>query len=150
MFGSEIELTQILQMLGSLLLMVIGEAVVAARLMARKKFNIDIDKKYADLFNENAERAIDYAVEWMKGSDGKVSIQLQNQMVVMAANYLIGKIPDTLKHFRVDEEGLRKRIRARIVARLGQPDGVELVAADPDAPAQPDYPLPPEMPPVTG
>ena len=40
--------------------------------------------------------------------------EVRDEMTAVAAQYVVDSVPKGLRHFKIDEEGLRRRVTARI------------------------------------
>jgi hypothetical protein len=147
MFGSEIDFAPLVEMALTLLGTVLSAVAVWVGAVVRQRFKWAGDFDAGQILDSAIHRGIQYARNLIIGADGKMTVQVSNAIVAMAARYVMDKLPETVEHFGLTED----RVREMILARLDMVIDVDEVSgAKPVAPAQPDYPLPPEMPPATG
>jgi hypothetical protein len=60
---------------------------------------------------------------YIAGSGRKLTrIEIENDLVRFAVGFMLGKVPDALKHFGITEEGIRDMIVARLPESLLDPD----------------------------
>lgn len=64
--------------------------------------------------------AIDYGKSRLE-QGGPLTFQVKSQIVAAAANYAVEHVPGALKHFGVDQEGLRRMLAARLEATATEP-----------------------------
>ena len=86
-----------------------------ARLSTKLKLSSDSEvRKY---LQDALERGVSFAVGVASEKAKDVSeIQVRNEMVRDAANYVIAKTPDALKRLGVTDEAVRDLVRARLAA----------------------------------
>ena len=113
---------------------VIGAAALAIAAAAARLFawvGLDKDAKFRAAAQEALDAAASYSKEEMlrRGKDiGKVEVR--SEMTAIAAGYVVDTVPKALKHFKIDEDGLRQRINARI-GLIDPPLKLEQIAGEP-------------------
>lgn len=70
------------------------------------------------MVREYLETALVNGLELARQRLGPVSLGVttKSQVVAEAANYVIGRVPDALKHFSIDEATLKRLVEARIAS----------------------------------
>lgn len=107
---------------------------VAAK--AKQKFDVDIDTAKGGIVDHAIDKGVDYARGMIVGTDGRVDIHVKNAMVALAVKYVMGKVPETLEHFGIDEHSLTERVLARLNPKVEtEPASLEPISGA-------DYPMP--------
>lgn len=122
MFESGIDLTPLVEAAFTLLSAVLSAVAVWVGAVIRTRFKFAADFDAGQILDAAIHRGIDYAKKAIVGSDGKVTIQLNNAIVELAARYVIDKLPDTIKHFGFDEGKIKQLILARLDAVIDVPE----------------------------
>ena len=136
MFESGVDITPLLEAVLTILASVLSAVAVWVGAVIRTRFKFAADFDAGQILDSAIHRGIDYARKAIVGSDGKVTIQLNNAIVELAARYVIDKLPDTLKHFGIDETTIKQMILARLDAIIDVPE----IGTAPRAPT--DYNIP--------
>lgn len=106
---------------GALLLALLSLLTKALYSWANRRADLtqtEIDEKLRDLLNSIGHRGIDYGVEFARnrfGGTTPLTIEMKNDIVKMAAEYLLRAGTDTLKRFGLDN---KQQIEDFILARL--------------------------------
>lgn len=87
-----------------------------------KKTGLEIDAKQRAVLDEVIGNAISLARSRLVGPDGQVTVNLKNDALTMAAQYVVASVPGALKHFGIDPATAEGKLKlAKMVeARLGQ------------------------------
>lgn len=73
------------------------------------------DEKIRGYLEAALRNGVTFAVNKARERVGAgASVDVRNEVVAGAANYVIGRVPDALKRFGVTEEGVRDMVLARI------------------------------------
>ena len=80
-------------------------------------------------------RGLKFAQQELDDADW-TKVEVKNQMLAMAATYVMTSVPDALSYFKLDEVGLRDRLAARLTDLTPAATTVVNVAAAPAAPAK--------------
>lgn len=109
--------------LAALAMSAVSAGVLAFTGFAARKFKISADIEIQRRAEDVLEKAIAYSITYAKNKvkDLKLNdVELKNQFLAVALNYIIPKIPDTLKKLKiadkvgwVDQKELEQRILAR-------------------------------------
>ncbi len=94
-----------------------------------KKLKLDalkVEETIRGYLNEAARRGIQWAMVKMETSD-LTNIEIKNQVLAMAAQYVVDRVPDALKRFNFTDDILKQYLEAR----LGDYDLSTLVPARP-------------------
>jgi hypothetical protein len=106
-----------------------------------QKTGLDLDNVTRSYLDPAIDKAIAYAnVQVQKAAAGNLKVDVHNETVAHAVNYLIDRVPDALAHFGLTNDHLEQLIEARIGSWLGQdaatgtgtaaaPAGTKLVGA---------------------
>lgn len=118
MNGSEIvdfkPVLDALLQLAAAVLMVLGSWGIT-RLM--QKLQLDKDALIRGYLDAAMRNALAYALEHARAEGAKVSeIAVRNKVVADAANYVLGRTPDAVKHFGLTEDAVRAMLIARLPA----------------------------------
>jgi hypothetical protein len=151
-----LDLTPILQAILGLASVALVAILNSAAAVLKQRWGVDIDTSKEGTLNRAIDRGIDFVRTQALGADGKLMIDASHMpiMVKWAADYVIDKVPDTLEHFGIDEGKIEEMISARF--RDLFPEAADVMKPTPPRasrampPMATSYPLPPEMPPVTG
>lgn len=82
--------------------------------------NLDRTRTYLE---RALELAIQYAVELAtRRGDDLAQVQVRDELVATAATYAARAVPDALRTFGIDEQGLKDRLRARLPEVVPHPD----------------------------
>ena len=75
----------------------------------------EADNQVRVYINEALERGLGWAREKARqeGADF-ATIEVRSQAIADAANYAIERVPDAVKHFKLDETRVRQMIEARL------------------------------------
>lgn len=79
----------------------------------RKKWGIDLDLAHNQMLQEAIEAAAEYAIAALPGK-----IEVDNDLIEKAADYLISYAPKVLSHFGYDRETVRKMVESALGQRL--------------------------------
>jgi len=110
---------------------VVGVVALAALHYGRKLINVFADKigiekddRVRAYLNEAAFNAIEYGyrVAFDTASEHAPKLDVRNQALAVAADYMRDRVPDGLRHFGLDRDGVLKLLEARAPA-----DGVTKV-----------------------
>lgn len=81
--------------------------------------HIQMNAKQAQTVEVALHNAIEFALaKANKAADGKLVLTPKNEVVATAVNYILPKIPDTLKSLNITPKGLQDRIEARLASHL--------------------------------
>jgi hypothetical protein len=84
------------------------------------KTGIDLDNVTRSYLDPAIDKAISYAtVQVQKAAANNLKIDVHNETIAHATNYLIDRVPDALAHFGLDQEHLEQLIEARLGKFLG-------------------------------
>lgn len=83
------------------------------------RVGLDRDSDLRRLFEEASLNGLAYARGQLGERFDQIDLdwEVEDEAVAEAAQYVLDAIPDTLRHFRLDKEGVTKRLRARL--RMG-------------------------------
>jgi len=87
-----------------------GAGWIAAKI--NKRLKLENDSIVRGYLETALQRGLDFAKSQTAGVN--LTVDVKNEMVAAAANYAIKKVPDALKHFRIDEAGLKEMLAARL------------------------------------
>lgn len=82
-----------------------------------KKLKLDslkVEETIRGYLNEAAHRGIQWAVTKLQTSNVLSSVEVKNQVLALATQYLIDRVPDALKRFNLDTESLKQYLEARV------------------------------------
>lgn len=79
------------------------------------KVGIEKDSEIRKYLDEAILNGINFAATKLKAAGDNIDeIELKNQRLAEAANYVVKGVPDALKHFKIDEARLKTLIEARL------------------------------------
>lgn len=118
--------------LAALAMSAVSAGVLALTGFAARKLKITADIETQKRAEDVLEKAILYSITFAKNKVKSLKlddVELKNQFLAIALNYIIPKIPDTLKKLKiadklglVDEGELKQRILARAYDELDPPN----------------------------
>lgn len=79
-----------------------------------RRWKLDSDSAVREYLDEALHRSIAWAVGELRTRGQPISIDLRSEIVAKAADYLLERVPDALKHFGLHPASLRKLIEARL------------------------------------
>jgi hypothetical protein len=95
----------------------------------QKQAHIHLTEKQADIAERAMHNAIQFAISRAsKAVDSKLIITPKNEMIATAVNYVLPKIPNTLKDLKITPADLAERIEARFADHL-EPAGGDTLSA---------------------
>lgn len=110
-----VDLTPIYEVVVStlaVLLMALGSYAITK---LSQKLRIDADSQFNAILNDALVNAVDYAVELAHRRGESVSkLDVRNQVVADAVNYVMEGVPDVLRHFGLTPERISKLVLARL------------------------------------
>lgn len=122
MFGSELDFAPLVEAALSLLLAVLSALAYWVGAVVRTRFKFAADFDAGQILDTAIHRGIDYARKAIIGADGKMTIQVSNAIVAIAARYVMDKLPETIQHFGFTEDKVRELILARLDTIVDIPD----------------------------
>lgn len=99
-----------------------GLAALSAWVLNRlaRKAHIDMNAQQAQTVEVALHNAIEFALSRARTAvDSKAVLTPKNEIVATAVNYILPKIPDTLKSLGITPKGLADRIEARLASHTG-------------------------------
>ncbi len=111
----EIDLTPILDVGIDFLAVVLMALGTWALAKLGRKFGLEADDQVRIYLNEALERGVGWAKEQARNrADDFARIEVRNQAVAEAANYVIERVPSAIRHFGLDRARVEKLIEARL------------------------------------
>jgi hypothetical protein len=80
----------------------------------KQSTGIDIDIKNGGLLDVAIRNGIAYAKNFVLGADGKMTLDVKNELVRVVAKYVTESVPGVLDHFGITPQRLRDLIIARL------------------------------------
>lgn len=95
--------------------LIAGLTALAAWALAlfKNKTGLDIEARHREALQSAIQRGVDYALN-LKMPEGKLTLDVKNEMIALAADYVIRHTPDAMKYFGITASGLSERIIARL------------------------------------
>jgi len=148
--ATTIDLTPLLQAVVSLAVVLLTALGGWALKHLTDKLGLDKDSKVRqniyDVFEKGLAYAAQKAVE--KGQDF-TKIEVKNQMIAEAAQYVIPKIPDGLAYFNITPKALEQMLEARLGTANLEVNRAAIGNVNAAPTNLPEIPAPPPAPPVT-
>lgn len=87
----------------------------------KEKWGLEVEQAQRDKVNEAIQFALQYAETKVASAvDAKDNVEVKNQMVATAAEYVMAKIPDALDRLGVTPESVADLVEARIERYLAK------------------------------
>ncbi len=101
----------VIQLVGALL-MTVGTWAVT---MVSQKLKLSNDSEVRTYLQEALQRAVNFGIEKARTQAKDIkTVEVRNEVVADAANYVISKTPDALKKLGISEDSVRDLVRARL------------------------------------
>jgi len=111
-------------------------AVSALKGFLEKKTGLDLDSAVRSYLDPAIDKAVAYGqLKVTQLATDKATVDVHNETVAQAVNYLLARVPEALDHFGIDEASLKQMVEARLGSWLG-------IVVDPTNPAAPVTPVP--------
>ena len=103
----------VIQLFGAAL-MAVGTWAVT---MLSQKLKLSSDSEVRTYLQEALQRAVNFGVEKARSQAKDIgTVDVRNEVVADAANYVIGKTPDALKKLGISDDSVQDLVRARLPA----------------------------------
>ncbi len=101
----------VIQLFGAVL-MAVGTWAVT---MLSQKLKLSSDSEVRAYLQDTLQRAVSFGVEKARTQAKDIgTVEVRNEVVADAANYVIGKTPDALKRLGISEDSIQDLVRARL------------------------------------
>ncbi|TXH34821.1 MAG: hypothetical protein E6Q98_18240 [Rhodospirillaceae bacterium] len=111
---------------------------VGGRALAKylqSKTGIELDNAVRNYLDPAIDKAVAYGqLKVTQAAGDKAEIDIHNETIAHAVNYLLARVPDALEHFGLDAAAVEQMVEARVGSWLG-------VAVDPTNAAAPVVPI---------
>ncbi len=114
----------------------LGAVYVVRRLLTYLGLKEDAQAREVleNAFYNGIQAALERALR--QGLDA-AEVQTRHQLVAEGARYVIAAVPDTLKRFNLDEDGVRERLTARLQGIIRLPTPIRPALTPPETEPQP-------------
>lgn len=114
----EIPVKDIMDALMPIILAGVGSIIALGFAIARSwikaKFNVEVDKRFADQFQMAATNAAGLLIAKGAAKMDGAAVSVHNQMLADAANDLITRFPEAIKHFDITPERVQEVILGKM------------------------------------
>ena len=101
----------VIQLFGAVL-MAVGTWAVT---MLSQKLKLSSDSEVRAYLQEALQRAVSFSVDKARTQAKDIkTVEVRNEIVADAANYVISKTPDALKKLGISEDSIQDLVRARV------------------------------------